>query len=161
MGARLSLSAEERSLYPVESLQGLRTALVGFCAAFLGRQDCVWIEEAGITATGVDLDAERLFEMAALYPDDWTFVCDDVFEYARRRYAEGRTYDLVSLDPPTNLFELCDFKIDLWCALARRVIVLGTGLRPAVATPEGWRIASVIRRSSFRGGTYWMALERA
>ena len=53
------------------------------------------------------LDAERLFEMAAIYPDEWTFVCDDVFDYARRRYAEGRTYDLVSLDPPTNLFERC------------------------------------------------------
>ena len=69
MGALLSLDESERHLYPVEALRGLRTALMGFCAAFLGRQDCVWVEEAGLVATCVDTDAERLFEMAGLYPE--------------------------------------------------------------------------------------------
>ena len=101
--------------------------------------------------------------MAAIYPDEWTFVCDDVFEYARRRYAEGRTYDLVSLDPPTNLFERCA-DLDRPLVLARPAPDRRSA--PAASTalgaPEGWRID--LRhpfRSAFRGGTYWTTLEPA
>lgn len=163
MGADVT-TADLRSqgdLYPVEALRGLTTALVGFCAAFLGRQDCAWIEGAGLEAVCVDLDAERLLEMALIYPDRWAFVCDDFFDYAARRYAEGREYDLVSLDPPTNLFERCADAVGLWCSLSRRLVVLGTGRHTTLGVPKGWQVTSVWFRSAFRGGTYWTTLERA
>ena len=134
---------------------------MGFCAAFLGRQDCAWVEEAGLTATCVDTDAERLVEMASIYPEEWSFVCDDVYRYASRVYAFGYQFDLVSLDPPTNQFERCADKVELWCSLARRVVVLGIGAAPRSPHPEGWRLADIVQRSSFRGGVYWAMLERS
>ena len=161
MGTLLKLPAEERLLYPTEALQGLETALMGFCAAFLGRQDCAWVEEARLTATCVDTNADRLDQMRELYPEEWSFVCDDVYRYAQSLYAFGYQFDLVSLDPPTNQFELCDYRLPLWCSLARRVVVLGVGSRPKLAYPEGWRLTDIVQRSNFRGGVYWAVLERS
>ena len=158
MGTLLRLPAEEGLLYPREALRGLRTALVGFCAAFLGRQDCAWIEDAGLVATCVDLDADRLDEMRELYPGEWSFVCDDIYRYAKTLYAFGYQFDLVSLDPPTNQFTRCADNAELWCALARRLVVLGTGRYTSLVVPDGWALSSTHYRSDFQGGVYWTTL---
>ncbi len=160
MGAPVTLDRiryeEEADLYPTDALTGLSTAFMGFCAGFLGRQDCVWVADARLDATCVDIDLERLDEMTPMYPAAWRFVHADVFEYARQRYAQGARFDVVSLDPPTNLFDRVADTVDLWCRLARQVVIVGT----ARGTPLGWHISSVIRRSHYQGGTYWTVLER-
>jgi hypothetical protein len=163
VGARVSLppqDAGEARLYPRAALEGMSTAFMGFCAGFLGRQDCVWVAEAGLDATCVDLDAPKLKEMRDMYPDGWVFVEADVFDYARQRYAQGARFDVVNLDPPTNLFERAADTIGLWCGLARSVVILGIGRHTSLGIPDGWKVRDVRRRSTFAGGTYWTTLEK-
>jgi hypothetical protein len=151
---------EAAHLYPQDRLAGCRTGLALFAACFLGKQDCVWIADAGITATAVDIDGDQLHAMQPLYPAAWSFEQGDVFEYAARRYAEGATYDLVNLDPPTQLFDETAAAIELWTGLADKVVVIGTRRPDAIeVTPDGWEETAWLFRSSRNGGAYWVVLE--
>jgi hypothetical protein len=130
------------SIYPRAVLEGCETALVLFAAAFHGQQDAVWMAGAGLTATCVDVDAEKLGEMEQVYPADW-------------EYAYG---DVVSLDPPSNLFGRCAKLLPTWCGLARHAVILGTGEATVIVEPEDWRVSECVRRSNFQGGCYWTVL---
>lgn len=152
-------SEADTALYPSDALDGLTTAFMGFCAAFLGRQDCVPVADAGLDAVCVDIDEPRLDEMRPLYPAGWQFVHADVFNYAAMRYAQGARWDVVSLDPPTNLFQEVADEAELWTGLARRAVVLGTGNWTVLEEPAGWEVTGIIRRSHFRGGAYWTILK--
>lgn len=148
---------EAADRYPREALKGCRTALVLFAAAWLGKQDAVWICDAGLTGTCVDTDAQKLGEMAAIYPAGWDFVTADVFDYTA---TTPRQWDVVSVDCPTNLFDLCAESLPLWQFLARRVIILGCGPRTHLDPGEGWQLTNLLHRSNFAGGVYWAVLER-
>jgi hypothetical protein len=137
-------------LYPRHLLPGCRDALVLFAAAFHGQQDAVWFAEAGLNATCVDTDAERLAEMADVYPAGWDFVEADAFEFATMA---TRQWDVVSVDCPTNLFGRCAEMLPVWCLIARRAVVLGCASKPV--TPDGWRVSEMLYRSSFAGGVKW------
>lgn len=143
--------------YP--ALEGVDSALVGFCAAFNGNQDCRFIADTVTNATCVDYDAEALAAMRPLYPIDWTFVCADVYEYAASARAAGVTFDLVSLDPYTNEFQRCADHVQMWCELAERMVVLGIGRNTHLDVPDGWRLARLVRRSHYRGGVFWAVLQ--
>jgi len=145
----------EAGLYPRELLDGCADALVLFAAGFYGRQDAVWVADAGLTATCIDRDRGRLDAMADLYPDTWEFVCTDAFAYAERMDGR-RVWDVVSLDPSTNLFTRCAALAPLWARLARRNLVIGCG-RQEPPPPPGWHRAGVTWRSDYRGGTWWAA----
>lgn len=144
--------------YPVDLLAGCNDALVLFSALWFGRQDAYWIADAGLAGTCVDVDGRRLDEMRRLYPAGWEFVEADAFEFAR---SAERRWDVVSLDPHTGLFDRCATEIDVWCSLAREMVILGSGRSTRVLAPDGWRIAGRTRRSDFRGGVFWTVLERA
>lgn len=159
MGNQLALNDADGQVYPRDRLLGLHTALIGFAAAFLGRQDCVWIDQAGLTATCVDTDVEKLLEMAQIYPDGWTFACRDLYEYAAERHAAGATYDIVSLDPYTNECQRCADHIGLWCDLAEQLVVIGTIRGTMLVVPDGWMVVSEERRPGPLGA-YWTTLER-
>ncbi len=150
-------SPEATALYPSSVLEGCETALVLFAAGFYGRQDCVAIEEAGLRATCVDTDHEKLGAMTMAYPAGWEFVHGDAYEYAR---LTERTWDVVSLDPFTNQMQECATRLPLWCALARRAVVLGSDGRTSFIVPNGWTVAGEYPRSAFNGGTYWTVIER-
>lgn len=141
--------------YPVHVLDGITDALVLFAAGFHGRNDCVWLARAGVRATCVDTDGKKLTEMVAIYPEDWTFITADVY-----RFNVGRTWDLVSVDPYTTQFQECADRIDDWCELARRTVVIGTGVGTEVDPPAGWEITDVRARSGFQGGVFWTVLEK-
>lgn len=143
-------------LYPVDVLAGCESALVMFAAAFHGRQDAVWIADAGLRATCVDRDAGQLGEMVLAYPEGWEYVTGDAFAYAA---ATSRTWDVVSLDPPTSLFDICASLTHLWCSLARRAVIVGTGVGTEVDPPAGWQITETRARSNFQGGVYWTVLQ--
>lgn len=145
----------DRELYPRRVLAGCETALVLFAGAFFGRQDAVWIHDAGMRATCVDV--RPLDAMAALYPAGWEFVEADAFEFCER---SGGQWDVVSVDCPTNLFRRCAESLPLFCDLARRAVVLGSDGSRVVA-PAGWVVTETRQRSSFRGGVYWDVIERA
>lgn len=146
------------AIYPRQVLEGCESALVLFAAGFLGKQDAIWIADAGLTATCVDVDAGRLGEMEAVYPEGWEFVTADVFAYAM---TTDRQWDVLSIDPPTNLFEQCAAWLPRWCELARRAVILGCGESTDILPPSGWQLNDMLYRSSFQGGVYWAVLEKA
>jgi len=120
--ADLLVNPQLRGRYPTDRLEGCETALLLFAAGFYGRNDGAWVAEAGIRATCVDLDTEKLSEMQRYYPASWDFVYDDVFAFA---LLTGR-YDLVSVDPPSALSKVCLERRSLWTRLAKRQVVLGS-----------------------------------
>jgi hypothetical protein len=144
------------AIYPRHVLNDCETGLVLFAAAFYGQQDAVWFAEAGLTTTCIDLDTQKLEEMQAAYPSDWEYVTRDAFLYATFTYGH---WDVVSLDPPSNLFDKCATLLPLWCNLADRAVILGTGKNTIVEVPEGWQITERVRRSGFFGGVYWTVVE--
>lgn len=143
-------------LYPRHVLVGCDDALVLFAAAWHGKQDAVWMEEAGLRATCVDLDAVRLAEMAEAYPDTWEFVDMDVFDYTTRT---ERMWDVVSIDSPTNLFDQTERLLALWALIARNAIIIGSDDRLMIP-PKGWEQTEKLYRSSFNGGVYWQVFQR-
>jgi hypothetical protein len=151
-----SIRAQGSAPFPTEALEGSTTALVLFAAAFHGRQDAIHIADANLTATCVDTDAHKLGEMVLAYPERWEYVTGDAFEYALRT---ERQWDVVTLDPPSNLFQDCADRLPVWCRLARRAVMLGTGKTTRVEAPEGWAVTGTLWRSVFLGGVYWTVLE--
>ena len=146
--------------FPQHVLKGCESALVLFAAAFHGRQDAVWMADAGLKATCVDTDRIKLHEMKAAYPARWKFVEADAFLFARDNAELPPQWDVVSLDPWSSLFQRVADALPLWCSLARRAVLLGTGVGTDVVVPEGWRVSEVLERSGFKGGVYWTVLER-
>src|SRR4051812_16962494 len=110
--------------YPLWALEGCETALIVFASEFGGMNDAAWVVDAGVRATCVDINADKLNAMRENYPDDWSFVCQDAYEFAA--LTDGR-WDVVSLDPFTNHFDRCADNIKVWCKLARRAVIIGTG----------------------------------
>lgn len=151
--------ADDQS-FPHDVLVGCKTALALFSANFYGRQDAFWLAEAGLGTTCVDVDGERLEAMAAIYPAGWEFVECDAYEYAELSWRMHRQWDVVTADPYTNHFTICADNVDSWCKVARRAVILGTGVDTSVTAPPGWRIASVRKRSTYDGGVWWTCLER-
>lgn len=151
-------SRAEPELYPTHLLDGCETALVVFAAAFHGLQDCVHIADAGLTATCIDNDAQKLLEMRHVYPVAWEFITEDAFEYAA---STPRQWDVVSVDCPTGAFVRCARIVEDWCNLARRAVVLGVGKHTPLQPPQGWAVSEKRWRSDYDGGVYWAILERA
>lgn len=144
----------DKALYPTEALNGCEDALVLFAAGFLGEQDCVWIEQAGIRATCVDTDADLVAEMRRLYPASWRFVVADAYYYASET---PRQWDLVSVDCPSGTaMERCAALAPLWCKLARRAVVLGTAPGSVLVAPGGWAVSRTVSRSPIAD---WTLLE--
>ncbi len=148
--------------YPAWVLEGCETALVVFAAEFGGMNDCAWIVDAGLRATCVDINPEKLEAMRENYPDDWEFVCGDAYVYALGSHhlaTDGGLWDIVSLDPFTNHFQKCADNIEAWCKLARRAVIIGTGTDTITKSPLGWQQTDCVKRTNYQGGVYWTVLE--
>lgn len=144
--------------YPHDVLVTGGTALVVFAAGFFGRQDAYWVAEANMRATCLDVDADRLDAMAAVYPTDWDFIEADAYTWAPAAVGQ---WDVVSVDCPTGHFEKCAELLPVWCRLASRAVVLGAGPNhDELAPPPGWRLLEARRRSNYvPGGVWWAVLE--
>lgn len=155
--------AEAGHSYPLESLVGCETALMLYAAGFYGRQDCIFVADAGLRATCVDLDAERLETMKQLYPDSWEFVTMDALAYACTWRAAHRKWDVVSVDPPSSQFDVVANRLEWLCDVARYSVIIGTGLglEHQLSIPNGWALKETIRRSDYLGGVFWSVLERS
>ncbi len=96
-----------RSLfYPAEYLAGKKSALAVFVTYFLGRNDVVYLLDAGIPAvTLVDQDSVGLNLMTRIYPAHWSYLVSDYRRYLDEALARGERFDVVSCDPPMFLTE--------------------------------------------------------
>ena len=147
-----------RCEYPIDLLGGCKTALILFGAGFYGRSDGVWIAQAGLTATVVDVDHVRLDVMQRIYPDDWSFECHDADWYAASALAAGTQWDLLSIDPPISLCQDAKDLLPGWAELARDLIVMTTLENvDHFIPPDGWRVAACHWRSS---AAAWLVLAR-
>jgi len=157
MGAvTLAQVRANRSPFPADLLSECESALMLYCAAFYGRNDCVWVEEAGLeNVTAIDVDSEKLAVMRSIYPDTWKFVLADAYTYT------GDIYDLVSADVFSNQSDRALGMLDRWCGMARKFVTIAVWKEPAVEIPAGWKRRDLMFRSSFLGGCYWYILERA
>jgi hypothetical protein len=157
MGAVTTLAQvrASRSPFPADLLPECESALMLFCAAFYGRNDCVWVQEAELRiVTGVDQDREKLDAMRAIYPETWRFACADAFEF------HTVPHDLVSVDVFSNQSDRALGMLEHWCGMARRFVTVAAWKEPDVQIPVGWQRRDLMYRSSFLGGCYWYVLER-
>jgi len=157
MGAvTLEFVRADRSPFPAELLPECESALMLFCARFYGRNDCVWVEEAGIQdVTCVDLDQEKLETMVTVYPPAWRFVRADAFVENPGRF------DLVSVDVFSDQCDQALGMLEHWCSMARKYVLITAMGEPDVEIPAGWKRRDLMHRSDHLGGVYWYILERA
>lgn len=143
--------------YPAHLLADCDTGLVLFAAAFMGHNDAIHFARRDLETTCVDVDGAKLEEMRGLYPDSWTFVEADAWEFARR---SRKKWDAVSADTFSgDAMQRSLSDLELWCSRARRVVTATTTLDGAEEhlIPDGWR-SSVYPRS---GRFAWLVLTRS
>lgn len=126
-------------VYPGYLLPRGGTALSLFCAGYHGWNDTIHFQRHNMRCDCVDTDADKLWEMAAVYPQGWAFWVMDGWDFAEKAAAQGQVWDVVSVD--TWLGELADRSmqtLDLWTSLARELVTvtIPVGARPGV--PDGW-----------------------
>lgn len=143
--------------YPAHLLPFGGSALALFAAAFHGQNDVIWFAQAGMTATCVDIDADKIADMALTYPIDWDFRCRDAWAFAERARTCGDMWDVVSVDTFTGDAE--DRSVDsleLWTSLARSLVTVTVTPRVKYRIPEGW-CAWLHERAP---GVSWLVLNR-
>jgi hypothetical protein len=143
--------------YPVHLLQPGDTALCLFAAAFLGINDVIHMARNEIQTTCVDIDGEKLNEMADLYPHDWTFDLADAWQFAEDAAETGERWDVVSVDCYTGTATDRSLQtLDLWCSLSNRVVTATVARSQTYTVPEGWQ-DSLYPRSPLAD---WLVLTR-
>jgi len=144
--------------FPENVLEGCRDALVLFAQAWYGKQDAVYVANAGLVGTCVDARDHNFQAMRELYPAGWEFVKADVYQFVEDT---ERTWDVVTVDCPSGHFQRCADLLAELCSLATRAVVLGSGAKTRITVPGGWVQTARNRRSTMYGGVYWTVLERA
>lgn len=132
--------------FPKYALSQCETALMLFCAGFYGRNDCVWVAEAGLTnVVCIDTDQEKLDVMRKLYPVKWSFVCTDVYKV--QLYEK---YDLVVADIPLGQFEESRNWYSKWCNLAIKYVLVAADPNQIINAgllPRDWKVKATIMRT--------------
>src|SRR4029077_1476496 len=150
--------AMDAKAFPRESLEGCETGLVLFCGAFLGVNDAIHFAQAGIQTVCVDTNADSLATMRTLYPEEWEFVQSDAWKYAEAARDLGLTWDAVSVDTWTGDASRRSMEtLELWTAIANRLVAVTVGERDTWQTPRGWH--SWTQQRSEKAD--WLVLERA
>lgn len=90
-------------LFPVDLLQGARSAISFYSAAFYGHNDVIHLHRAGVKAIALnDVDEEKLAYMRSIYPACDELLIGDAVATAQLLAAEKRVFDIVVCDPFTN-----------------------------------------------------------
>ncbi len=104
-------------------LSGIKTAACFFSAAFLGSNAERHVRDMGAEAVCVDTDAARLAAMQLAYPPSWHFRVGDAFTVLAEFRSLGLHFDLVTVDPFTNLMQRCFDLLPEWRALGEHVVL--------------------------------------
>ncbi len=144
--------------YPAYLLPVGGTALGLFAAGYHGWNDVVHFARSDMKITAVDIDTDKLFEMAEIYPSGCEFVAEDAWEFAEKSRAAGRMWDVVSVDPYfDNDAERAWRSLPLWLSLARETLTLTVHTEGDVTVPNGWE-GSYFPRN---GNVGWLVMLRA
>lgn len=102
----MTLSEIPRNDYPTEYLKECHSALCLFGAGFHGANDVIHMYDADVRSVSVvDIDEEKMDWMKIEYPMRYKYYNQDVFDFINS--VKGPTWDIVSVDPPTALFNKC------------------------------------------------------
>lgn len=144
--------------YPAFLLPERGTALALFSAGFHGWNDVIHMARKQMAITCVDTDADKLWEMATIYPDPVEYVVSDAWQFAKDARDAGRTWDVVSVDPflGTASYRARESLAD-WCSLANVLVTFTVALDSPMWAPAGWS-ADLFPRNERVG---WMVLRRA
>ena len=153
--------------FPAELLRKDDTALCLFCAAFGGRQDAVFLRDAGLRdVTCVDIDGEKLNAMKPSFPTSWEWRQSDAFAVIDEAVTQ---WDVVTVDAWSNLEDQVLSRFDKLLSMTKRVLVVGVsmprleamGIDPSRASSSllGHNV-TFRKRSSYLGGTYWIVMEK-
>lgn len=148
--------------YPANLLPQGGTALALFAAGFHGWNDVVHMARKEMQVTCVDVDSDKLWQMAHIYPDGWEFRVDDAWGWAHECVIRNTTYDVVSVDPffDDSTQKVWD-SIDLWTSIARQLVTLTVYRDTELAVPTGWE-TSYFQRGVGKSGNDvgWLVLQR-
>lgn len=149
--------ADKAGYYPTGLLEDAETGLCLFSAAFMGVNAEIHFALAGVETTCVDVDADKLITMAALYPDSWKFVCQDAWEFAAEAAENGERWDVVNVDTfRGNATERSLRDLGVWCALASKAVLATIEEGQTCEIPAGWT-AELFRRNS---NVLWLVMTR-
>lgn len=168
-------AASDPASFPRGVLDGAQSAALFFGAAFHGRNDAIHVADAGIRdAVVVDADAPKLGAMRAAYPSTWRFVAGDAYAVAQDLRERGERFDVVVADAWQKDCGRALDALPLWCALARRHVLVtvakpwldAQGLRADAASLGAWlasrriegEVESVALRAGWSGGTWWLVI---
>jgi len=136
----------ERRPFPVHVLDGMESAACFFCAGFLGRNDAIYVHDAGIRdVLAVDHNPEKMALMEPLYPG-WTFVRGDAYGV---RASLDRKFDIVIADPQQDQMDRALVDLPIWQNLANKVLLLGVNNGEE---PMALGAAEVMERTT---GSWW------
>lgn len=170
--------AADRALFPMQVLEGSKSAASFFCAGYLGQLDSIHVLDAGINDVYLcDLDGVKLDRMRSMYPSDWRFERGDAYRLAEQRLAEGARYDIVIADPWAGHIERLNKTFPLWYALSRRWVLMGVTAswfldQGGEISPDFFRerirarheldvtVESLVWRSDWLGGVYWVVVRK-
>ncbi len=151
--------------YPAYLLPAGGTGLALFSAGFHGWNDVIHMSRKGMYVDCVDVDSEKLWQMAQIYPGGWSYHVEDAWEFADTARAEGRQWDVVSVDPfMGDAAERVWGDIPLWMSLTRKMLTVTVASNTEFSLAEGpvaegerWKY-SMFPRSSRAS---WLVLRRA
>ncbi len=144
--------------YPAYLLPEGGTALALFSAGFYGWNDVIHMSRKQMSIDCVDTDADKLWEMAGVYPPPFNAHAEDAWEFAARAAAEGREWDVVSVDPfMGDAAERAWDTLWLFASLAVNLVTLTVDPDRPIWAPIGW-MADLFPRSRKAA---WMVLRRA
>lgn len=152
-------------LFPVAALDGCRTALAIFSAAFYGRQDVIHLWDAGLDVIAVDTDVKKLRLMQSLYssePHPLAVRVVDAGEFMTRAFSVEKSWDVVTFDPWTQTIAKLWAGLPHFSILAARVLIVGaTAVEVAEARSlEGFSGPVFLKRSDHAGGIFWAVFKR-
>jgi len=120
----MNLSDIVPNVYPTDILAECESGLCLFGAGFYGRNDAIHMHNAGLSLTVIDTDKDKLLTMAHMY-NEQIILEGDVLTWVPNTVASGiLTWDIVSVDSPTNLFEWVRDNFDTLVKLADKYLVI-------------------------------------
>lgn len=149
--------SEQACPYPAYLLPPKGTGLAIFSAGFHGWNDVIHMARKQMTVTCVDTDADKLWNMALVYPARWSFCVDDAWDFAKDAFRAGHSWDVVSVDPFLGEAAARARKtLRLWCGLARRLVTVTVELGDEPTPPVGWSTSFFPRSDN----AAWMVMKR-
>jgi hypothetical protein len=144
-------------VYPANVLPSGGTALCLFSAGFLGWNDVIHMVRSEMRVTCVDVDKDKLFEMATIYPAGLELHVEDAWEFANEAATAGRTWDVVSVDPYMgNAAEKAWETRSIWTLLADNIVTLTVAADRELFAPPGWSSYMFPRNEKVS----WMVMQR-